>query len=435
MFTILAADTSSYRFIFLLSIMLIIGLFAGRFFERKKIPNLTGYIIVGLFFGGAIVLAGHSDIVEAFHTIVNIAIGFIAFSIGLELNFKKIKNRSREVVIVTFFQALFAFSLTFLALYIFVLPFHIALLIGSLAIATEPGPILLITKKLRANGPLTDTLVPLHGVEDAITIMIFGVTLSFALSIENETTFQFIDLITGPIFELIFSVIIAVILGYVFMRIIRYLKYEDAEKDIVILVSALATILISIAIANSGFHLFGHHVHLSPILLPMATGITFANLSSDLAKHETERILDLFSSPILITFFTVLGAEIVILIFQSIEHVETLLIIVASFLYISFRLIGKLSGSYVGSLIAKSQKSVRRYLGFCLLPQAQAAIGLAFLARATLGSHPYGTLIVIIIVVSTIVNELFGPLGVKYALIQCNEVEGQSCEITPVRHH
>jgi NhaP-type Na+/H+ or K+/H+ antiporter len=434
MFTILAADTSSYRFILLLSIMLIIGLFAGRFFERHKIPNLTGYIVVGLIFGGAIVLTGHSDIVDAFHIIVNIAIGFIAFSIGLELNFKKISKRSREVIIVTFFQALFAFMLVFLALYIFILPLHIALLIGSLAIATEPGPILLITKKLRANGPLTDTLVPLHGVEDAITIMVFGITLSFALSVENSQTFQLIDLVTGPIFELIFSIVIAVIVGYVFMRIIRYLKYEDSEKDIVILVSALATILVSIAIANSGFHLFGYHVHLSPILLPMATGITFANLSSDLAKHETERILDLFSSPILITFFTVLGAEIVILIFQSIEHVEIIPIIIVSFLYISFRLIGKLSGSYVGSVVAKSQKSVRRYLGFCLLPQAQAAIGLAFLARSTLGNEPYGTLILIVIVVSTIVNELFGPLGVKYALVQCNEVDGQLCEISSHPH-
>jgi len=433
-FTILAADTSSYRFIMLLSIMLIVGLFAGRFFERKKIPNLTGYIVVGLIFGGAIVLAGHSDIVEAFHVIVNIAIGFIAFSIGLELNFKKISNRSREVIIVTFFQALFAFTLTFLALYIFVLPLHIALLIGSLAIATEPGPILLITKKLRANGPLTDTLVPLHGVEDAITIMVFGITLSFALSVEDSQTFRLIDLITGPVFELVFSIIIAVVLGYIFMRIIRYLKYEDSEKDIVILVSAIATILVSIAIANSGFHMFGYHIHLSPILLPMATGITFANLSSDLAKHETERIVDLFSSPILITFFTVLGAEIVILIFQSIEHVDIIPIIIVSMLYISFRLIGKLGGSYVGSIIARSQKSVRRYLGFCLLPQAQAAIGLAFLARATLGSQPYGTLILIVIVVSTVVNELFGPLGVKYALVQCNEVEGQSCEIAPLHH-
>ncbi len=152
MFTVLAADVTSYRFILLLSIMLIVGLFAGRFFERKRIPNLTGYIIVGLIFGAGIVLFFDTEVIDVFGVVINIAIGFIAFSIGLELNFKKIKRRSREVVIVTFFQAFFAFFLTFLALYVFLLPLHIALVVGSLAIATEPGPILLITKSPRGPG-------------------------------------------------------------------------------------------------------------------------------------------------------------------------------------------------------------------------------------------------------------------------------------------
>jgi NhaP-type Na+/H+ or K+/H+ antiporter len=429
MTTVLAADVTSYRFILLLSIMLIVGLFAGRFFERKRIPNLTGYIIVGLIFGAGIVLFFDTEVIDVFGVVINIAIGFIAFSIGLELNFKKIKRRSREVIIVTFSQAFFAFFLTFLALYVFLLPLHIALVVGSLAIATEPGPILLITKRYHSHGPLTDTLVPLHGVEDGITIMVFGIALSYAMSVEHGDSFGFMDILTGPIFELFFSIVIAIVIGYVFMRIIRYLKYEDVEKDIVILVSSLATILISIAIANSGFHLFGYHVHLSPILLPMATGITFANLSSELAKHETERILDLFSSPILITFFTVLGAELIVLVAQSIYSLDLVMILLATILYIGFRLTGKLTGSYVGSKIAGSQKTVRRYLGFCLLPQAQAAIGLAFLARAELGGEPYGTMILVIIVTATIVNELFGPLGVRYALTQCNEVDGQYCEI------
>ncbi|MFP4178241.1 MAG: cation:proton antiporter, partial [Acholeplasmataceae bacterium] len=409
MFTVLAADVTSYRFILLLSIMLIVGLFAGRFFGRKRIPNLTGYIIVGFSFGAGIVFFLDTEVIDVFNVVINIAIGFIAFSIGLELNFKKIKRRSREVIIVTFFQALFAFFLTFLALYVFLLPLHIALVVGSLAIATEPGPILLITKRYHSKGPLTDTLVPLHGVEDAITIMIFGIALSYAISMEHGGAFGFMDIITGPVFELFFSIVIAIVIGYIFMRIIRYLKYEDIEKDIVILVSSLATILISIAIANSGFHLFGYHVHLSPILLPMATGITFANLSSELAKHETERILDLFSSPILITFFTVLGAELIILVAQSIYDLDLFMIGLGTVLYIGFRLIGKLTGSYVGSKIAGSQETVRRYLGFCLLPQAQAAIGLAFLARAQLGGEPYGTMILVIVVAATIINELFGP--------------------------
>lgn len=429
MFTILALHTTSYRFILLLSIMILLGLFVGRFFERKKIPNLTGYVLIGLLFGALVVLTGQTEIISAFSVLINIAIGFIAFSIGLELNFKKIKNRSREVFIVTFFQAIFAFGLTFLALYILVLPLHIALLIGSLAIATEPGPILLITKKLHAHGPLTDTLVPLHGVEDGITIFIFGVSLSYALSIETGTAFTFSEILWGPIAEIFFSVVIAIAIGYVFMRIIKFLKYEDAEKDLVVLVTAFVAIMISIAIANSGFELFNHHIHLSPILLPMVAGITFSNLSSDLAKHETEHSIDQFSGPILIAFFTILGAEIVILVAQSISIINLWLIVSAVLIYVVFRLFGKLLGSYLGGKVAKSKPIVRKYLGFCLLPQAQAAIGLAFYAHTQFGANTYGTVILVTILIASVINELFGPLGLRYAVTHCNGRDGQSCEI------
>lgn len=437
MFTILAAEVSIYQMIMVLSILIIIGLFAGRFFERRRIPNLIAYVLIGIALGAFLVFSNYRSLIDAMGIIINIGIGFISFSIGLELNFKHIKNRAKEVVIVTFFQAIFAFLLVFIALYVFLLPFHIALILGALAIATEPGPILMITKRMRAQGPLTDTLVPLHGVEDAITIMLFGITLSYATSVERGTPFGIVDMLRGPVLEIVFSVIIALAIGYILVRIIRYLKYEDTEKDVVILISAVVAVMASVAIANDGLHLFHQHIHLSPILLPMSVGITFSNMSTHLAKHETERVMDLFSAPILIVFFTILGAELVLLLVGELQTLNLWLIIFVSLAYVTMRLIGKLSGSWIGSKIAKSDRSVRRYLGFCLLPQAQAAIGLAFFARSALLDTPYGTMILIVIVVSTIVNGVLGPLGVRHALIQCNEADGQFCAIGPAKsvHH
>jgi len=429
---ILAAEAGTqtlYQMILLLSIAMVIGLFAGRFFERLRVPNLTAYIIIGLIFGGILFFTGNGGIVEAFDIIINIGIGFISFSIGLELNFKKIKKRTKEVVIITVFQALFSFGLVFIALYIFVLPLHIALLIGALAIATEPGPILLITKKMKSSGPLTDTLVPLHGVEDSITIMIFGIALSYATSIESGTQMGIIEILTGPILEIVFSLLIGLVVGYVLVRIIRYLKYEDVEKDVVILISTIVAVLVSIAIAHIGFEIFHFHVHLSPILLPMATGIFFSNMSSNLAKHETERIMDLFSAPILIIFFTALGAEIVLLLAESIDTLDLVLILTTSAIYVGMRFIGKITGSMLGGRIAKSNVTVRRYLGFCDLPQAQAAIGLAFYAKSGLHDSTYGTLILIVIMASTIINGLVGPLGVRHALLKCHGIDGNACNI------
>ncbi|MFA5526175.1 MAG: cation:proton antiporter [Acholeplasmataceae bacterium] len=422
-------STNLYQIILLLSITMILGLFAGRFFERLRVPNLTAYIIIGLILGAVFVLVGYGDIADALEVIINVGIGFIAFSIGLELNFKKIKKRTKEVIIITVFQAVFAFLFVFIALYIFILPLHIALLVGSLAIATEPGPILLITKKMQSSGPLTDTLVPLHGVEDSITIMIFGIALSYAVSVESGTALGFVEILTGPILEIVFSLLIGLVIGYILVRIIRYLKYEDIEKDVIILISTTVAILSSIAIANTGFELFGIHVHLSPILLPMATGIFFSNMSTNLAKHETERIMDLFSAPILIIFFTLLGAEIVLLLAESFESLNFTLILIVSAIYVVMRFFGKISGSWMGGKLAKSNKTVRRYLGFCLLPQAQAAIGLAFYARSGLASTQYGTMILIVIMTSTIINGLVGPLGVRHALLKCHGVEGNSCNI------
>jgi NhaP-type Na+/H+ or K+/H+ antiporter len=259
--------------------------------------------------------------------------------------------------------------------------------------------------------------------------MLFGISLSYATSIEKGVSFGFIDILTGPILEIVFSLLFGLIIGYILVRIIRYLKYEDVEKDVVILISAFVAILASIAVANSGLELFGYHIHLSPILLPMATGIFFANMSTHLAKHETERIMDLFSAPIMIVFFTVLGAEIVLLFALNISALNLLLILVVSIVYIFMRFVGKLSGSYVGSKIAKSDKTVQRYLGFCLLPQAQAAIGLAFYARSNLAGTQYGTMILIVIMLSTIVNGLLGSLGVRHALLSCHGTDGNECMI------
>ncbi len=431
---LLGVKTASYQLIFIISIMIILGLFSGRFFERKKVPNLIAYVLIGLIFGSILLLLGFEEIVTAFDVIVNIAIGFIAFSIGLEIDFSKFRKRRKEVMIVTFFQGVFAFLLTFFALYVIGLPFHIALLIGSLAIATEPGPILLITKKLKSKGPLSDTLVPLHGLEDVITIMFFGIALSYAASIEKNKTMTFSDILWGPIAEIVFSILIAFAIGYVFVRIIRYLKYEDKEKDLVILVSAFVSIMAAISISQIGFDLFHHHIHLSPILVPMGVGITFSGLSTHLAKHETERVMDGFSGPVYIAFFTVLGAEIVLIVFSSIELLNLINMVLIAITYVLFRTIGKILGSYVGGTFAKSPKNVSKYLGFCLLPQAQAAIGLALYAYNKIIFSQYAILLLVVIMISSLFNEIFGPLGVRYSLIKCNEVD-LSDETTEIVHH
>jgi len=430
MVNVLASSGGVYDIILLLALMIIVGLFAGRWIEKINIPNITGYLILGIGVGFILVFSNLTGLLDAFTVMTSIALGFISFSIGMELSFKKIARRRNEVIIVTITQALAAFIFTAIGLFIFNLPLHIALVLGAIAIATEPGPILLITKKYRTKGALTDTLVPLHGVEDAFAILIFGIVLSYAVSVKNDVALTFIDILQGPIYELFFSVVIAFVIGVIFTQIIKRLPYDDPEKDMVVFVTAFVAVLVSIAIANRGFDFLGAHVHLSPVLLPMGVGITFANLSSRTAKHETEHVIDQFSPPIMIGFFTMIGAEIVIIISQESPALGAGAILIGSAVYIVFRTFGKIWGSWFGGKIAKSDVAVQKYLGFCLIPQAQAAIGLAFYARYQLGFGYYGTLLLMIVLIGTVFYELVGPFAVKYSLVKCKETDDDgNCKV------
>ena len=244
------------------------------------------------------------------------------------------------------------------------------------------------------------------------------------------------DILYGPIFELAFSILIAIVIGYIFKQVIYKLRYDDFDKDLVVFVTLLVAILISIAIANRGFYLFGIHVHLSPILLPMGVGIVFANLSTDLAKHETERMLDQFSPPILILFFTVVGAEMVLMIYLQTSASTLTRLLFYGGVYVVFRVVGKILGSYLGGLMAGSKRHVRRYLGFCLLPQAQAAIALAFYERSQLTNPADGNLLIVVTILGTLVYELLGPFGLRHSLLRCHEVdEHGACVISPKYKH
>ncbi len=427
----LATDQSVYNIILLISGMILVGMFVGRLAERHRIPNVTGYLFLGIITGLILTFLGYTNLVDLFILITTICLGFIAFSIGLELNFKKLKERQNEVIIVTLTQAVLTFVITAIGLWIFRLELHVALLLGAIGIATEPGPILQMTKRYKTKGVLTDTLVPLHGVEDAIAILIFGAILAFAVSTEQGTPITLMSLFQGPVLELVFSILLALIIGLVFRTIIKQLKYEDYDKDLVVFVSLFVTILISIALANRGLYLFGYHIHLSPILLPMGVGIVFANFSTKLAKHETETMLDQFFPPIMITFFTVVGAEMVFLLYlETTVGLLTRVLLYAS-VYIVFRIIGKVFGSFIGGVLGKSSRNLRNYLGFCLLPQAQAAIGLAFYARSQLTNTDNGNLILIVVIIGSLVYELLGPFGLRHSFIRCHEVDPNgACIIT-----
>jgi hypothetical protein len=264
-------------------------------------------------------------------------------------------------------------------------------------------------------------------------IIFFGLSLAYAVAMESQVIN--IELIASPFLELLFSFAIGIIIGFIFHQIIKLTAYEDPDKDLVVMTTAVVAIMLSVAIANRGFTIGDVYIHLSPILLPMVVGITFANTSTAKAKHETEHVTDLLSAPLMIVFFTVIGAEVIIIVLA--ESTQSILpqVGLTVLIYVLFRAFAKLLGSYIGAKLAKSAPVVQKYLGLSLLTQAQAAIGLAFIAQNALIDSTYANLILTVILISTIIYELFAPYALQYALIKSHEADSTIQKILYEQHH
>ncbi len=422
-FLLSASTNIGYEALLILAFILLFGLYAGRFFEKIKLPHITGYIIMGVIIGLFSVIFSIEEIVEKLEIVSGVALGFIAFGIGSELEFGKLKKSGKEVVVITFIQAIAAALFTLGGLLIFGVSLPIALVLGAIATATAPAPIMLLTRKYKSRGDLTDTLLPLVGMDDAVGIVLFGVLLSVANSMKGTAEITVIEMLEGPALELLFSAIIGAVVGFLAALMIKKISSKDSQKEEVFLGVAVFAVFLTVALAKMGLNIGGFAVHLSPILTPMIMGVILTNSLSRVRAHDVNDSVESFSAPILVAFFTLAGAELVMAfggLAESGADVDYGMIAVITTVYILFRIIGKLLGSYAGAKVMNSHRNVRKYLGICLLPQAGVALGMAYQAKTDFGDE--GTIILVVVLIATLVYELFGPIGVKYSLEKSGEI-------------
>ena len=418
---ILSSGTSpeTYEALLLLSFILILGLFAGRWFEKIKLPHITGYIVMGIILGVILTILGIGDLIDNLVVISSVALGFIAYGIGTELRFGKLKKSGKEVVVITFIQAVMAALFTIFGIYIIGASLPIALILGAIATATAPAPIMLLTRKYRARGKLTDILLPLVGMDDAIGIILFGILLSVAMSLEHGVGLSIKEMLLGPSLELLNSLVVGVFVGLIVTFILKYVNPRDYQKEDIFLGTAIFAVFVTVALANMGIYFGNIAFHLSPILTPMIMGVTITNSITNVRSHDMSIVVEKFTNPIMIVFFTLAGAELIVA-FASNQDVDYFYIAGITTIYILFRATGKILGSYLGALLMNSHVNVRKYLGICLLPQAGVALGMAYQARTDFGEE--GITVLIVILIATLVYELVGPIGIKYSLDMANEM-------------
>lgn len=387
--------------LYYIGIIIIAGLIMGKIASHFKLPHITGYLLAGIIIGPNILrLVPHVETAKM--TIVSeIALGFIAYSIGCEFNFSSLKKTGKNVIIITIFQAIGAVVLVDLAMiYIFKQPVPISIILGAIATATAPGPILMIVKQYRAKGPVVDTLLPLVALDDALGIVIFGICGAIATALSTPgVNISVSHMVMAPLQEIFTSIVIGIALGVILGTIIK--KNKEGEYLIAVIVAIL---FLAVGIS--------HSFHASPILLCMVLGGTVSNIIPNIINIRVLHRVENFTHPIYIAFFTLAGVELDMALVKEVGLVGAG--------YIVVRMIGKILGSYVGGKIAGAPKTVQKYLGFTLIPQAGVAIGLAMVAEGIL-PEPYGSNVMTIILAATVVYELIGPLMAKIAIFKAGE--------------
>ncbi|MCY6370226.1 cation:proton antiporter [Clostridium ganghwense] len=385
--------------LYYLGIILFSGMLMGKVVSLFKLPKVTGYLIAGVLIGPSIFNLVPSRAAGKLTVIADAALGFIAYSIGSQFNCENLKALGKRIFTITMFEALGAVIMVDLVMiFIFKMSIPFSITLGSIAAATAPAATLMVIKQYKAKGPVVNTLLPVVAMDDAVGIIIFGISTTVAGALMNNTAhFSMVKAIFFPFLEIIYALLLGLAVGVLLSIISKKPEGEDQ-----LLSMTIASLFFTIGISTS--------LNISPLLSCMMVGATITNIAP--ANTRTLSVIDRFTPPVFIAFFTIAGVELNLTMLTKVG--------IVGIAYILTRLVGKIIGAAIGSKLSKCPKTVQKYLGLTLVPQAGVAIGLAMVAETMIPE--FGSSIRTIILSATVIYELIGPLLTKTALIKAGEI-------------
>ena len=416
-----------------IALALLVGLLSSRLMKLLRLPNVTGYLIAGIIFGpfvlgkfiGGWSVEDSATSLSAIKWISEIALGFIAFTIGCSFKRDALARVGKRVIIITICEALGGAIITIEGLfiaYIFLkdqLPISIILTLGAIACATAPAATLMVIRQYKARGPVVDTLVPVVAFDDAVALIAFAVLFSVSKSLAGGTSVSVMEVLVVPLLEILISLGLGAFLGILVALGCKLFK-SRANRSIMIICAIFIVVGLSMLAVSKQWKMFGIDFTFSSLLSCMMIGAMFINFRTD-AGRVIERI-DAITPPLYMLFFVISGASLDITIFAS---KDALVVVIVALVYIVMRCAGKWTGSYVSSKATHAEPTVQKYLGFTLFPQAGVAIGLATTANQTfanLGYQKEASLVLAVILTATIVYELVGPVITKISLSKAGEI-------------
>ncbi|MCH5171449.1 MAG: cation:proton antiporter [Erysipelotrichales bacterium] len=427
------------NFVLFLGILLILGLMSTRIVKIFKLPNVTGYLVVGLIAALLCIIIDTTsnqtnfaqELTQLNSFISSIALGFIALSIGEEFKVSKIKEYGKGIITITFFQAFAAVILVDVALIglclLLKLDLSIAICLGAIATATAPAATLMVIHQYKAKGPLVDILLPVVAFDDAIGLIVFAISVAISKVIATGSPITFTSIVLIPLIEIVGSLLIGFVLGAIMHIVIKFFKSRNNHAITIIAFTLLG---VGACEALNTIKINGEFLEFSNLLCCMMIGAAFINMAKDYEKPIAYRDFDLIDhwTPFLFMLFFVLsGAHLVTSAKEILanNNISIMLPVVCIFaVYIIMRSLGKYLGSFVSCKITKRQKTITKFLGITLLPQAGVAIGMAnqISGMEAFMENNIGNIIVTVVLCATLVYELIGPLLTKWSLNKAGEI-------------
>ena len=408
------------EFLLAIGVAMFAGLLLSRLTSRLNLPDVTSYLVAGVLVGPLVL--GQLNVpglgFQSFHFVENMglvcdaALGFIAFSIGSEFRVSALRKTGRQATVIAVFQALTAtlfVDVALIGLHFALgdkLPISTCLILGAIATATAPAATLMVVNQYKAKGPLTDILLPIVALDDAVGLIVFAVSKGVAKAVIGGSL-SVISVLVNPLVEIVVSLALGAALGWVFSLVEKYFNSNSKRLSL-----AVAFVALSAGLSKLHFSFGELHIGFSSLLVCMMCGTIFCNLCdfSEEIMHKTER----WTGPVYVLFFVISGAELDLRVFAD------LAVVGIGLMYIATRSAGKILGASVSAKMVKCEPSICKYLGITLLPQAGVALGMSVTVAAEFGAE--GAMIRNIVLFSVLIYELVGPLLTKMALTAAGDI-------------
>ncbi len=415
------------------SIALLAGLLMTRLFKPLKLPSVTAYLIAGVLIGpyciGRLGVPGlgfaSEEAVNALSLISEVALGFIAFSIGNEFRVSDLKKTGKQALVIGVVQALVATLMVDICLYgvHLLIPDKLTLpqviTLGAIATATAPAATLMVVRQYKANGPLTKLLLPIVALDDAVGLVVFAVSFGIAKTMVSGNV-DMVSILVNPLIEIVCSLLLGAVMGWILTQLERLFNSNTNRLNLTI-----GIVFLTAALSMLDFQIGSVHIQFSSLLVCMMLGTIFCNICP--LSHDLMASADKWTSPLFALFFVISGAELDLGVFTD------LAIVGVGVMYIISRSLGKYCGAWGSAKLTHCEPQISKYLGITLLPQAGVALGMCTTATQQLGEA--GELIRNITLFAVLIYELVGPLLTRQALAAAGEIQPMPEEVKHRRSH